>query len=183
MHDHEVELALGLMGAHEFAQFAGVSAGLEALMRHLEPPHEPLHLFEMLELLARQPRERDVERAVLGVGEDQCQRGGGRLLLAVGVIDQQRGQIARGSLGPRARRRRAQDGLPRGALEALRRGLTVCFHGGVSGAPSASSANSMSLAAESASAGRSFGSLAMSVSMSGWSDAMRSGSFGMGALA
>ena len=61
VHDHEIELALGLMRAHQLAQLARVASGLHALIRHVELLHEALDLFEMFQLFAREPRQRDAQ--------------------------------------------------------------------------------------------------------------------------
>ena len=65
VHDHEIELALGLMRAHQLAQLARVAPGLHAPVRHVELLHEALDLLEMLELFARQPRQRHAQASGL----------------------------------------------------------------------------------------------------------------------
>ena len=136
MHDHEVELALGLVRAHQLAQLARVAPRLHALVRHVELLHEALDLLEVLELLARQARQRHAQRAVLRVREDQRQRGRRRLLLAIGMIHEQRRQILERRLHPGARRRGPQDSTgPSRARSAPRpRRLALVAHAAVSGA-------------------------------------------------
>src|SRR6187399_2961834 len=168
MHDHEIELALGLMRAHELAQLARVAPGLHALVWHVELFHEAFDLLEMLELFARQPRKRHAQGTVFRVRENERHGGGRGFLLAVGVVDEQRRQILERRFHPGARRRRLEDRPVRRPRNSRGRGrLTLFAHVAVSGADWATSTASICLAASSALAGRLAASLAMSVSISG----------------
>src|SRR5688572_5969089 len=118
MHDHEIQLAFRLVRTNLLAQFACVAARRHALVGHVETLHEPLDLLEMLELLAREPRQRDVERAILGIREDQREGGRRGFLLAIRMIDEQRRQVAESGFDPRARRGSTQDAAARGARES-----------------------------------------------------------------
>jgi hypothetical protein len=208
VHDHEIELAIGLVRAHQLAQLAGISAGLHAPVVDVELSHEPLDLLEVLELFARQARQRHGERAIFRIGKDQRHRRRCGLFFAIGVVDEQRRQVSQRGFDPGARRRGLEDVLPGRACVSGRGGGFAAFAhevgvvlsgaAGMScddasigmglvavaeGGGMAASASAMSRAAAVASAGRSAASFAMSVSITGCSTASRSGSFGIGALA
>ena len=63
----------------------------------------------MPQLFARQARQAIGELQVVGIGENQAERGRRRLLLAIRVIDEQLAPALAGDLEPALRRRREQD--------------------------------------------------------------------------
>ena len=58
------------------------------------------HRLEVVQLLARQLRERARQLRTLRVAEDQRQRGAGGLLLGVGVVQQDRVDVGQGPVEP-----------------------------------------------------------------------------------
>ena len=76
--------------------------------RHLESRHQLLHLLEVPQFLARQPRQRNAQRAILRIRKHQRQRSGGGLLLAVGMVHQQFAPALHGRIDPGRRRWRLQ---------------------------------------------------------------------------
>lgn len=78
-----------LVAARRLHELGRVRAGRQSAELVAAPPDVADHLLEVLELFARQPGERHGELCELGVAEHQTDRGRGRLLLAVGVIDEQ----------------------------------------------------------------------------------------------
>jgi len=53
------------------------------------------------ELLAREPRERTLQRGLARIAEDQIECGAGGLLLAVRMVDEQLVEVRERALGPR----------------------------------------------------------------------------------
>ena len=156
-----------------------VAAGALPRERDPECAEGLLHLLEVLELLARQAREREREPSVLGVREHERERARGGFLLAVGVIEQQLRQMAQRVLDPRRRGGRLED---RGAVRRERRGSGRSAHPEIPRASHASSVCCSASAASSAVAMRSAGVFASSRSRSGCTASNCAGSCGIGSL-
>ena len=90
------------------AQTFRITRRRQAQERHVQLLHQLLHLLEMTQLFAREARQLVGERHVFGIRENQAQRGRRRLLLAVGVIDQQLPPTFAGHFVPARRRGREQ---------------------------------------------------------------------------
>src|SRR3989442_8128124 len=115
--EERVDQALGLAraaGPHELARIRA-----RHLVAERDAPRGELrqHRLEVAELLARELRERQQQLAPLGVLEEEAHRGGRRLLLAVGVVEEDLVEVRARTHHPRGTRRgrEAQHGalLPR----------------------------------------------------------------------
>src|SRR5207247_10730553 len=95
------------------------------------------HLLEVAELLAGELRERHRQLPPLGILEEEAHRGGRRLLLAVGVVEEDLVEVRARTLDPRATRggREAQHGalLPRRRRPPKRRAATRALSAGRGG--------------------------------------------------
>src|SRR5207247_5398745 len=106
--EQRVDQAVGLArpdGPHEVARVRArpLVAHGDATRREM-----PEHLLEVAELLASQAGERRQELPALGVLEEQAHRRRRRLLLAVGVVEQDLVQALERALDPRAARLRGE---------------------------------------------------------------------------
>src|SRR5205823_12256769 len=106
--EQRVDQAVGLAradGPHEVARVRArpLVAHGDATRREM-----PEHLLEVAELLASQAGERRQELPALGVLEEQAHRRRRRLLLAVGVVEQDLVQALERALDPRAARLRGK---------------------------------------------------------------------------
>src|SRR5207247_1387290 len=118
--EERVEQALGLARADRLPELARVRA--RHLMTERDPAHRELrqHRLEVLQLLARELRERHQQLPPLGILEEEAHRGGGCLLLAVGVVEEDLVEVRARTLDPRPIRR-GGEAQHRGLL-ARRRG-------------------------------------------------------------
>jgi hypothetical protein len=109
----QIDQPAGVRAARRGTQAVGVARRSQADEWHVELLHHLLHLLEVPQLFARQARESIGELQIVGVREDQAQRGGRSLLLAVRVIDQQLAPALARHFEPQLRRRRVQDVVQR----------------------------------------------------------------------
>jgi hypothetical protein len=86
---HEIDFAMRLGSRDQPAQALGVAAGRQTLRLYTQAADEPGDLLVMPQFLARQPRHLIGELQVFRVRKHQSEGGRGRLLFAVGVIDEQ----------------------------------------------------------------------------------------------
>jgi len=131
--EERVDQAFGLARTHGLHELPGVRA------RHLMAERDAMrrelcqHLLEVAELLARELRERHQQLPPLGVLEEEAHRGGRRLLLAVGVVEEDLVEVRARTLDPRATRRgrEAQHGafLPRRRRPPKRRAAARALSG------------------------------------------------------
>jgi aryl-alcohol dehydrogenase-like predicted oxidoreductase len=89
----QIDQTLGLRRAHESLESTRVWARALAPKGDITRIEQREHLLEMAEFLARDPRQRREQKAVLGILKQQAHRDACRLLLAVSVVEQQLGRV------------------------------------------------------------------------------------------
>ena len=99
-HQQHIQLPLRFALAHGLAQLLGIAPRPQTHEANAKVPRHLPHLLEVAQLFARQARQLQGKPFVFGVGEHKRQCRGRRLLLAIGVVDDQQVALTHGFLQP-----------------------------------------------------------------------------------